>query len=491
MARRVKIPVVIRDPIHDLIRIECPFAVEVINSQPMQRLRRVKHLGLAHLVYPGAEHSRFSHSLGVFHLAQLAMETMNQNMRALGKEGGFSETQKTLVRLTALLHDVGHGPFSHMFERVAKDCLGKTAFNHERWTEKIILEHPVVSDILNRASDELYEGKSITEDIRKILNGIYKPDYVVDLLSSQMDVDRFDYLLRDSFFAGCHYGELDYQWIFRCMVLASPPGRGQIQSQNTENTEATPANRILAVDNLKGRNCIEEYILGRHFMYIHLYYHKTIVAAERMLHSILKRAVYLIKQSQKALMEMETTGKAVDENSIVLHPDDYPVLKSFAKGENPPLEEYLSVDDLVVMSWVNAWSRLGERDHILSDLSRRLLDRNIFAKIEGPQERKAYREGYESLKKTLVSKGFDPEYYLLEVELSDIAHKDYMFYFSRGNAENYRDIHLWDSRSDKVLPLGGMKDQSVVIRGSAALKYDLEAWCVPKEIQSLRGAEQE
>lgn len=457
MDAKIKIPLVIRDSVHNLIRIDCPCAVQLINSEPLQRLRRIKQLGLANLVYPGAEHTRFNHSLGVYHLAQMAMHTINSNLRALGKEEKFDAKKQTLVGLTALLHDVGHGPFSHMFERVAKSILRNKAIKHEKWTEKIIEEHDQVSGILQKASDRLYGGSSLIDDMKKVLNGIYKPDYVVDLLSSQMDMDRFDYLLRDSKNAGCHYGDFDIHWIFRALMVASIP-KGKPEGVEEPELE------VLAVEESKGRNCVEEYILGRHFMYIHLYYHKTIVAAENMLQGILKRAVDLIKG-----------------NDGLLVPEDYLVLKSFAAGENPSLDDYLAIDDTVVTSWLNKWTRCS--DKILADLSRRLLCRNLFTSIHLPQSQRESRRAFEALKSLMSDRGYDPEYYLLDSELSDTAHKNYMHYLGQGKQDNFRDIHLVDSSKNMVYELSDEK-RSVVIAGSSALAHDYAAWFIPKELKN-------
>ncbi|MCL4552968.1 MAG: HD domain-containing protein [Candidatus Marsarchaeota archaeon] len=242
----------IRDPIHDLIRIrpENRFIMDLIGTGPMQRLRRIAQLGLARLVYPGAEHSRFTHSIGVFHLAERVMNQLEEE-----SERPIFEGHREAVLAAALLHDVGHGPFSHIFEKISKRLGLATAVKHEAWTSRVITENDEIARILSE--------RSIVEQVGQILSKIYSPHYVMAIISSQLDVDRFDYLLRDSYMTGTHYGEFDLEWMLRTLAVRKVrvPGDGSGMGSEIE---------TVVVDGRRGLSGLEEYLLGRHYMYQHV-----------------------------------------------------------------------------------------------------------------------------------------------------------------------------------------------------------------------------
>ncbi len=485
----VKTPLIIRDPVHDLIRIDCPIAARLIQTEPFQRLRRIKQLGLASMVYPGAEHTRFNHSLGVYHLAHEAMDAIDRNLEGMGREPRFTNNAcegmgfyyRKLVGLAALLHDVGHGPFSHMFERVGKDILKQKVQDHEKWTVAIIKNHEEVCGILKEFNDRMGSNFSelnkerkerneallpvpdVFEDLSKIYEHTYLPDFVTDLISSQMDVDRFDYLMRDSRNAGCHYGDFDIRWIFRSLLVidVDPKRLSELSDATGDLTADTGKRQVLAVIEDKGRNCVEEYILGRHYMYVHLYYHKTIVGAEGLLQRILKRAVIAIASG-----ELE---------------GHFPVLASFAENENPPIEDYLYLDDHVVLGWVSAWAKgIGCRDETLVDLASRLARRDLFSKVSPPSDRREFAEKREKVKEEMNRSGFDPDYYFIETTLSDTAHKDFLYYLKKGKPEDFRDIQIYNPTTSLVLNLSQVRE-SVVVKGAEALVYDDFSWYVPRQ----------
>ncbi len=177
----------IRDPVHDIIRIQHPFVLDLLNTAAIQRLRRIRQLGLAWLVYPGAEHSRFTHSLGVYHLAGRVMNQLEEERRVAGIDSGeplFDERRRKAILAAALLHDVGHGPFSHAFEHILAKVSGAMV-PHEAWTKRIIREQDDVQQALTRADSE-----TIADDIVEIIDGVSKPHYVTAIVSSQLDVDR-------------------------------------------------------------------------------------------------------------------------------------------------------------------------------------------------------------------------------------------------------------------------------------------------------------
>lgn len=253
---------VFRDPVHDIIFIPAtePVILDLLETPAVQRLRRIRQLGLAHLVFPGAEHSRFIHSLGVQHLA----ERMLDCIRDLG--AGDPAVERTLersaeIRAAALLHDVGHGPFSHTFENV----LGESVGRHETWSRRII-EDPSsdVHQVLTR------HGLDV-DYVSALIDATADDLLAQDIVSSQLDADRMDYLLRDSLMTGVAYGKIDLAWILNVLR----PG-----------TQADGRVR-LGVDRLKGLHAAESYLFARRSIHLQVYHHRTVRAFEAMLGNLL------------------------------------------------------------------------------------------------------------------------------------------------------------------------------------------------------------
>ena len=194
-----------RDSVHNIIRLNTDSAegkllVRLIDTVEFQRLRRVKQLGLANCTCQGAEHSRFTHSLGALHLA-------NRTLAKLQNKYTISEEQKTAVRCAALLHDIGHGAFSHVIETILD-------FHHEKFTIEAVLSNKTeVGQVLAEYSPEL------SKNISDIISGEFKPFALAQLVSSQLDVDRMDYLLRDSLMTGAKYGIYDLEWIIKSLEI--------------------------------------------------------------------------------------------------------------------------------------------------------------------------------------------------------------------------------------------------------------------------------
>lgn len=233
----------ITDPIHRYIRFS-QAERDVIDSQPFQRLRRIRQLAGAHLVYPSAQHSRFEHSLGAMHIAGLAGENL------LGK--GYVDNAETIqeLRLAALLHDVGHGPFSHLFEEVLETRCGTS---HEEIGRRIIKETEI-ADILER------NGYS-ADHISKLSFGQSKVGFLNEIISGSLSADIMDYLLRDSYFTGAEYGKVDYNRLTSSFAVA----RGR-----------------LVIDR-SALNSLESMLISRYEMFKAVYFHKTVRSAEVML----------------------------------------------------------------------------------------------------------------------------------------------------------------------------------------------------------------
>lgn len=439
-------PKFIRDPIHDIIRIKSDdqFILRLLDSAPMQRLRRIGQLGLAQLVYPGAEHSRFTHSLGVFHLA-------GRVMAQLEEEAGekLFEGHRQAVLAAALLHDIGHGPFSHIFEKVSKNIGSGPEASHEAWTVRIIRESEEIQTILNSVS------LGLTDLVCQILNHTYKPHYVTAMVSSQLDVDRFDYLLRDSHMTGTHYGDFDLQWMLRTLAVkevSTTPGGA---------TDETAQFKTIVVDGQRGLSGLEEYLLGRHYMYRHVYYHKAIRSAERTLDVTLKRAAELVQQGNDSL-----------GNSAFV---------KMAKGDALSVSDYLSLNDFTLMTWIQGWAQPGV-DKTLGDLSNRLVNRNLLKALLVPPESggKAYADNREQLAEFLRSHNYDPKYYLLEDSVDNVAYTDYLRNLERGKVADEEEIWFIGGE-DKPTRLSAC-DASIIVSAAKSLHFHEERWFVPDEV---------
>ena len=420
---------IIRDPLHDLIRVEPP-AVALIDTSAFQRLRRIRQLGLAMFVYPGAEHSRFTHSVGAYHLARRVVRSLLDLDKRL-----FTPEEQIAIPLAALCHDIGHGPFSHLFERVSQRFIAKDEADHESWTRKIIRDDEAVSTVLKSA------GKDVSGIVFDIINKAYKKKYASDIVSSQMDVDRFDYLMRDSLMTGVKYGDLDLNWILRTLQV------GQVKKDGK-------SIKTLALDGRRGLSAVESYILGRHYMYTHVYYHKTIQSAESMLLNILTLAV-----------EETKNGKL-----RVTHP----LFNSLAERRVPSLSEYLSLDDFSIFSMMQEWEKYGG---VLGDLSKRLNSRNIFTCIVIPSKLShVERIARDTQTKSLLNDlGLDPTYYLISHETSDRAFKDLYSHIQTGKESQHQEIYYVDG-------MGATKTLSTSGSFVAQLNFREERLYVPKEL---------
>src|SRR5439155_10505090 len=240
---------IIRDPVHDVIafRLENPtdaLLFRLINAAEFQRLRRIRQLGMASLAYPGADHSRYSHSLGV-------METARKILDQLGQSHYIAPEPRTVCLAAALLHDLGHGPFSHVFERVS-------GIEHEQLTTRVIMDPASqVHQILATHDPKL------PEKMGDFLGCKPRRTFLCDVISSQLDADRLDYLLRDNLMTGSRYGGYDLRWLLHSMTIDEKSDR-------------------LAVS-WKGVSAVEAYLQARYHMYRNVYFHKVVRAAEGML----------------------------------------------------------------------------------------------------------------------------------------------------------------------------------------------------------------
>lgn len=360
-----------RDAVHNIIRVDTRTAegrlfADLIDTPEFQRLRRIRQLGLAYFAYQSAEHSRFTHSLGAFNLA-------TRIIRKLSDEHKIPDDERIAVRAAALLHDIGHGAFSHVIESI----LG---FHHENYSVATITEpHTNINRVLTAFSPGL------AESVAAIIKGTFCRRALAQLISSQLDVDRMDYLLRDSLMTGAKYGVYDLEWIVKSI---------DIDETNDRIFVAAP-----------GIAAVEDYLQARYYMFRQVYFHRTLRAAESVLKSLLHRATDVYKKGGDV---WHLSGSAVEK---ILH------------GERLTLEKHLELDDTDVLFHIKQWRASG--DVILSDLSTRFIERKIFKAFDLDMD-EGDRETFLAQARTVVEdRGFDPEYYLLE---DSAKHADYYFY---------------------------------------------------------------
>ncbi len=320
MLKRKKI---INDPVYGFITIPFDNAQRIIDHPWFQRLSRIRQLGLTSLVYPGALHTRFHHALGAMYLMSTAIDTL----RSKGHDISEAEAEAAIIAI--LLHDIGHGPFSHALENLL-----------------VHVEHEYLSDQFMQRLNKEFNGQ-LTEAIR-IFNDQHPKRFLHQLVSSQLDVDRLDYLNRDSFFTGVSEGVISSERIIKMLEVVG------------EN---------LVVEE-KGLYSVEKFIVARRLMYWQVYLHKTTLAAEHMLIAIIKRARELAKGGQS----LSGTEPLLDFLT-----NDY-TKEDFVKDPTL-LDKFSSLDDFDVLAAVKSWT--NHPDKILSYLCKCLINRDLFKiKIE-------------------------------------------------------------------------------------------------------------
>ena len=357
---------VLRDPIHNFIHVEDPIILDLINTPEFQRLRRVKQLGITSSVFHGAEHSRFGHSVGVYELARRITERFEQYYSDV-----WDPKERLLTLVAALLHDIGHGAFSHTFEHLFHT-------DHEAMTREIITGDTEINRVLAQVSPDF------PNKVASVIAKTYENPQVVQLISSQIDVDRMDYLLRDAYFTGTKYGEFDIDRILRTMQ-PTPDG--------------------IAFD-IAGMHAVEDYIVSRYQMYLQVYFHPVSRGMEVLLEHLLQRAQELYRSN---------TTSEFAENDFV-----GPLLAPLFSDKKLTLSEYLKLDDNVFMTYINIWQ--SHSDPILSDLSQRFMGRRPLKSMEITDETAPLLEELEQL---VDNAGFNPRFYTARNNAYDLPYDDY------------------------------------------------------------------
>lgn len=347
---------VFKDPVHRYIHVRDELIWRLIGTREFQRLRRIRQLGTTYLTFHGAEHSRFSHSLGVYEITRRIIDIFQEKQT-------WDPEQRLLVLSAALLHDVGHGPFSHSFEKVF-------GVDHEEFSRDIILGDTEVNKVL------LQMGEDFPKQVAEVIAKTHPDKLIVSLISSQIDADRMDYLLRDAYFTGVSYGNFDIERILRVM---RPTEDGVVIKSS-------------------GMHAVEDYIMSRYQMYWQVYFHPVTRSAEVILSKILHRA--------KELYETGYTFKRELSHFITLF-----------EG-NVSLADYISLDEGIIHYYFQGWT--DEKDPILSDLCIRFIDRKLFKYTEMV----SFTDGH-LLSAYFQEAGINPKYYLVVDSSSDLPYDFY------------------------------------------------------------------
>jgi len=344
------------DPLHGAITLnrrqpDEALLIRLIDTPEFQRLRRIRQLGAASLTFHGAESSRFTHSLGVMAIARRAIDR-------LILENPELQPHRVTVLCAALLHDLGHGPFSHTCEDLFNT-------HHEHWTQRILEESPAIRTVLD-AYDE-----GLLEQIRWVYQKQHPIPLVWQLVSSQLDCDRLDYLMRDSHFTGASYGRLDLDRILMAIKF-------------------DPVTQQLVVAR-KGITAIEHYLIVRFFMYAQIYHHPKNLAA-----------TWVLEQAFRRAREHFAAGQ--------LEADEMMAGWLRGEGDRLPLETYLATDDGLFVYHLQRWQR--HPDAILADLCRRFINRDLPKTLDistySPEAQQALLA---TLQPRLRQAGFEPDYY--------------------------------------------------------------------------------
>lgn len=344
------------DPLHGAIALDRSdsteaLLIQLIDTPAFQRLRRIRQLGSASLTFHGAESSRFTHSLGVLAIARRAFDRLAKAYPQL-------LPHRPVVLCAALLHDLGHGPFSHT---------GEDVFNthHEHWTQRILRESKPIRQLLDRFHPKL------VEQLIQVYQHKYPVPLVWQLVTSQLDCDRLDYLMRDSYFTGASYGKIDLDRIL--LALDYDPDTQQL---------------VVAI---KGMTSIEHYLLVRYFMYAQVYNHSKNIAASWVLQQSFQRAKILLSQGLLSADAVLTAWLQQDCNQL-------------------SLENYLAADDGVFVYHLQRWQH--STDPVLADLCRRFVDRDLLKAFNVTHLSSAQQQQLlQQVREKLEAIGFSPEHY--------------------------------------------------------------------------------
>ncbi|MDZ7806760.1 MAG: HD domain-containing protein [Gracilimonas sp.] len=408
---------IFNDPIHGFITVPKGPILRLIDHPYVQRLRRVRQLGLGYLVFPAAEHSRFSHALGALELGQRVLNNLKE------KDTTISQPEYDGTLMAILLHDVGHGPLSHTLEHsLIKD------FNHEMMSLAIMKK-------LNQEFD------GALDTAVSIFTNQYKKKFLHQLISSQLDLDRLDYLRRDSFFTGVSEGSVGINRILKTMRVF----KGNIVIEK------------------KGIYAIENYIIARRLMYMQVYQHKTVLSADFLLKKIFNRVRFLIDSGT----ELNFASPA-----LKYFMENQPSAKKMISPE--VIDQYTQLDDHDVYLSIKLW--LKHQDKVLSDLSFRFLNRKLFRTTFS--DRKLSQSAVKKIKDRTIKQ-------LKKLKIPD-PEKNLEYYLgfenSYSEAYKYKNESIWILENEKAIEFSKAAETKNII---ALTEPVIKHYCVHlKEIDA-------
>lgn len=379
---------ILRDPVHGLVAFEGPaekVVTTLLATRELQRLRHVRQLGFTSMVFPGAEHTRFAHSVGSAHVMVRFLARLRSVQAVLPAELRLDVEAEMDAIAGALLHDLGHGPFSHLWEGLLP-----RAPHHEQWT----------TDILCDESTDVYQALTalsagMPERIAELIRGRHRLGYLARAVSGALDVDRFDYLLRDSHMTGVRYGIYDLDWLLQALTFAELP---------CGTTGAVTW--VVAVEGRKGLPPMEGFFLARQFMYQQVYHHKATRAADVLMRAILLRLSQLVLDGQAPAHTPQAVLKAI-------------------RGEPVAVGSYLQLDDPRMLTCMRDWAQGS--DKVLADLTGRLFARRLPKTLPLP-EGSAHAQLREAMHSAAVpvvaAAGFDTTLYLWLDGPSDVPYRE-------------------------------------------------------------------
>ena len=405
---------IINDPVFGFITLRSEMVFDLLEHPYLQRLRRIKQLGLSFMVYPGANHSRFEHALGASHLMRQAIDVL----RLKGHQ--ITELEADAVTLAILLHDIGHAPFSHVLEKTLVD-----------------ISHEEISLMMMNELNRQFNGKlNLAIDI---FRNRYKKQFLHQLVASQLDMDRLDYLSRDSFFTGVAEGVVGIDRIIKMLTVW---------------------NDQLAVD-YKGIYSIEKFLIARRLMYWQVYFHKTVVSAEFLLINVLKRAKELLASGNEVfatptLLLFLKNGFTIGDFS-----------NNIQVGNQNILEWYALLDDNDILTSIKEWQM--HPDPVLSKLAQRLINRKLFRiELEDiPVSEKWKEKKLQQITKKITGNPSLSHYFLITGEITNNAYNQ--------NTETIKILF----KDGKVKDMGKASDINLSVLTKTVRKYFA---CYPKEL---------
>ncbi|MVP02164.1 HD domain-containing protein [Paenibacillus lutrae] len=406
---------VFKDPVHKYIYVQDRIVWDLINTKEFQRLRRIRQLGTSFLTFHGAEHSRFSHSLGVYEITRKIISQFERNQYA-----DWPAEERLLCLCAALLHDVGHGPFSHSIEKVF-------GTNHENWSCRIILGDTDVNKVLSQVSP------TFPHDVAGVICKTYRREIVTSLVSSQLDADRMDYLLRDAYFTGVNYGTFDLERILRVLR----PYQGKIVVKES------------------GMHAVEDYLMSRYQMYWQVYFHPVTRSAEILLGKALECA--------KALFEEGYSFEFMPE----------PILHLF-QGKLS-LSDYFLLDESLMQTVLMYWTL--EKNPVLADLSGRFLHRRLFKFTSVDEQEISLLTDFQD---ALEEAGLDPNYYM---EMDFPSDQSYDVYRPGFGKDDKLPILLLDSQDR----LSEITERSEIVKSISGLHMGQHRIYYPVELFETGG----